>query len=179
VEINADGDKVYMSTSQVNPATTTIKNIEGLNSSVKSKLNDNDICKHYFLNSSIWINTEDYAGNLAQALYLDSMSYHLSNSSPGDLTRGSVSAFNITMETYVQYTFDNIPIHEATVDGLVNCFSCHNSNHGSGPNSPLKISHLFNGYAGSLTGLSKEEVKARHVEVSRANAIKRKLNINR
>lgn len=169
VEINADGDKVYMATSQANPATTTIKNIEGLNTSVKSQLTD--IWKNYFLNSSIWINTEDFVGTPAQANYLDTIGGNLANSNPNDLTRGSVSAFNITMETYVQYSFGGGPIHNATVGGLVNCFSCHNATHSSEPHSPLKISHLFNGYAGRIKGLTKEQVKARHLETFRAKAI--------
>ncbi|MDG1331553.1 MAG: hypothetical protein P8P74_04440 [Crocinitomicaceae bacterium] len=169
VEIDADGNKVFMATSQINPQTTTLDNIEGLNSSVKAQLND--IWKNYFLNGSIWVNTEDFVGTPAQANYLDTVGGSLDSSLPNDLTRGSVSAFNITMETYVQYGFSGGPIHDATVSNLVNCFSCHNATHSHEPHSPLKISHLFNGYTGRLKGMTKQQVKQRHIETFRAKAI--------
>jgi len=175
VEINENEEKVFMATSQKNPKTTTLKNIDGLNKSVKKQLNSKEVWKNYFLNSSIWVNTEDFVGTPAQAKYLDTVGFNLSSSKPNELTRGSVSAFNITMETYVQYGFSGGPIHEATVGNLVNCFSCHNSTHNGEPHSPLKISHLFNGYAGRLKGLTKQQVKQRHIETFRANAILRSI----
>ncbi len=172
VEINAAGQKEYMATSQTN-ALENLQNIQDLNASVKDQLSD--VWRNYFLNGSIWINTEGYEGVEAQAALLDSLSYQLSSSSPGDLTRGSVAAYNITMETYVQFGFGTSNIYSTTVSDLANCFSCHNANY-AGKNSPLKISHLFNGYSGRLEGMSKKEVKETHVQVMRANAILRSIH---
>lgn len=177
VYINEAGEKEYMATSQAN-ALENLQNIQDLNASVKDQLTD--IWSNYFLNGSIWINTEGYVGTEAQAALLDSLDYHLSDVSPGKLPRGSVAAYNITMETYVQFGFGTEHIYSTTVSDLANCFSCHNSNHSlSGEtqvNSPLKISHLFNGYYGRLAGMTKTEVKQRHVQVQRANAILRSIH---
>lgn len=177
VEINEKGEKVYMSTSQKD-AEGNLNNINELNTSVKSQLSD--IWKNYFLNGSLWIDTEGYVGSDAQAKLLDSLNYNLGNASPGNLPRGSVAAYNITMETYVQFGYATPSIHSTTVSNLMNCFACHNSNNSlkgeKQANSPLKISHLFNGYYGRLAGQSKAEVKKKHVEVIRANAILRSMN---
>lgn len=170
VEINEAGDKVFMSTSQSN-AQQNLSNIEDLNKSVKSQLTG--IWKNYFLNSSLWINTEGYDGLPAQAALLDSLGGDLGNSAPGKLPRGSVAAYNITMESYVQVGgFPPAPsIHAAKVSDLANCFYCHSASY-TGAHSPLKISHLFNGYTGRINkGMSKAQVKLQHLEVVRARAI--------
>lgn len=171
VEINEAGEKVYMNTSQED-ALENLQNIQDLNSSVKDQLTD--VWRNYFLNSSIWINTEDYVGIEAQAELLVTLGGNLGDVSPNKLPRGSTAAFNITMETYVQFGYRTEHLYTATVDSLMNCFSCHSASH-SGANSPLKISHLFNGYAGRLAGESKADVKKRHLEITRANAILRRM----
>ena len=162
--------RVYMPTSQASGYQNFI-NIDGLNKSVKNQLND--VWKNYFMNGSLWINTGGYVGTPAQAALLDSLGGDLSNSSPGKLPRGSVAAYNITMESYVQAGFAPTSIHGLAVTDLVNCFTCHNTTSfpSDGFNSPLQISHVFNGYLGNLKGLTKEQVKQRHVEAFRANAI--------
>lgn len=169
VEINEAGKKVFMPTSQAN-AQENLSNIEDLNASVKSQLTD--IWKNYFLNSSLWINTEGYEGTAAQAALLNELGGGLGNSAPGKLPRGSVAAYNITMESYVQVGgFPPAPsIHAAKVSDLANCFYCHSASY-TGANSPLKISHLFNGYSGRIKGMSKSQVKQQHLEVVRAKAI--------
>jgi hypothetical protein len=111
----------------------------------------------------LWINTAGYNSTPAQAALLDSLSYNLSNSSPGDLTRGSTAAYNITMETYVQVGFGPSSIHGNTVDNLVNCFSCHNASNNSAE-SPLFISHVFTGYVQNLQGLNRKQIKDAHVK---------------
>lgn len=162
--------RVYMPTSQAS-GYQNFNNIDGLNKSVKRQLTD--VWKNYFLNGSLWINTGGYVGTPAQAALLDSLGGDLSNSSPGKLPRGSVAAYNITMESYVQAGFGPTSIHGITVDNLVNCFTCHNSTTfpSDGNTSPLQISHVFNGYLGNLKGLTKEQVKANHIQAVRAQAI--------
>ena len=81
------------------------------------------------------------------------------------------------METYVQFGYGTEHLYATTVDSLMNCFSCHSASY-SGANSPLKISHLFDGYASRLKGKPKSEVKREHMEVVRANAILRRIKNN-
>ncbi|PXY46543.1 hypothetical protein [Flavobacterium hydrophilum] len=151
--------QLFMKTSQ--NGSQNLNNIRTINQSVKSQLKG--IWNNYFYNGSIWINTAGYNTTQQQAALLDSLSYDLSNSNPGKLTRGSVAAYNITMETYVQVGFAPKSIHQVTVDSLVNCFSCHNASHRS-KLSPLYISHVFNGYVGSLKGLTRKQIKQESVK---------------
>lgn len=159
--------QVFMSTSQ--PGFENFNNIKIINESVKKQLGG--IWNNYFYNGSIWINTEGYVGTQAQAELLNGLGSGLSNSNPGKLTRGSVAAYNITMETYVQVGFGKpSSIHATTVDNLVNCFSCHNTNHIYNKVtkqvvvSPLNISHVFSGYVQNLGGMNKKEIKQSHVD---------------
>jgi hypothetical protein len=152
--------QLFMETSQ--NGSENLNNIRTINESVKKQLKG--VWNNYFYNGSIWINTEGYVGTPSQAALLDSLSYTLSNSEPKKLTRGSVAAYNITMETYVQVGFGTpSSIHGNTVSNLVNCFSCHNTYSG-GTVSPLFISHVFTGYVQSLQGLNRKEIKQRHVD---------------
>lgn len=151
--------QVYMETSQ--NGSQNFNNIRTLNQSVQQQLTG--VWNNYFENGSLWINTEGYVGTAAQAKLLDSLGFNLSNSEPGKLTRGSVAAYNITMETYVQAGFAPTSIHGVTVSDLANCFSCHTAQHQS-QTSPLYLSHVFNGYLGDLKGLTKQQVKAAHVQ---------------
>lgn len=150
--------QLYMKTSQ--NGSQNFNNIRTINQSVKSQLKG--IWNNYFYNGSIWINTEGYNGTQQQAALLDSLSYNLSNSAPGKLTRGSIAAYNITMETYVQVGFNPSSIHGNTVDNIVNCFSCHNT-YSKKNVSPLFISHVFTGYVQSLQGLNRKQIKQEHV----------------
>jgi hypothetical protein len=152
--------QLYMETSQ--NGSENFNNIRLINESVKKQLKG--VWNNYFYNGSLWINTEGYKDTQAQAALLDSLSYNLSNSEPKKLTRGSVAAYNITMETYVQVGFGKpSSIHGNTVSNLVNCFSCHNTS-SENTVSPLFISHVFTGYVQSLNGLSRKEIKQRHVD---------------
>jgi hypothetical protein len=154
--------QLYMETSQ--NGSENFNNIRTINESVKKQLKG--VWNNYFYNGSIWIDTEGYEGNQAQAALLDSLSYSLSNSEPKKLTRGSVAASNITMETYVQVGFKNpTTIHGTTVSDLANCFSCHSAYFSYNKSvSPLYISHGFKGYLMSLNGLNKKEIKQKHVD---------------
>ena len=122
--------QLYMKTSQ--KGFENFNNIRAINQSVKTQLKD--VWNNYFYNGSLWINTEGYVGSQAQAALLDSLSYNLSNSAPGKLTRGSVGAYNITMETYVQVGF-----------------------------APTSI-HGFTGYVKKLQGLNKKQIEQEHVD---------------
>jgi len=152
--------QLFMKTSQ--NGSENFNNIRTINESVKKQLKG--VWNNYYYNGSLWINTEVYVGTKSQAALLDSLSYKLSNSAPGKLTRGSVAAYNITMETYVQVGFGKpSSIHANTVSNLVNCFSCHNTS-SENTVSPLFISHVFTGYVQSLNGLSRKEIKQKHVK---------------
>lgn len=152
--------QLYMETSQ--NGSENFNNIRTINESVKKQLKG--IWNNYFYNGSLWINTEGYVGTQAQAALLDSLSHNLWRSEPKKLTRGSVAAYNITMETYVQVGFGKpSSIHGNTVSNLVNCFSCHNTS-SEGNLSPLFISHVFTGYVQSLSGLNRKQIKQRHVD---------------
>jgi hypothetical protein len=150
--------QLYMETSQ--NGSQNFNNIRTINQSVKTQLKG--IWNNYFYNGSLWINTAGYNTTQAQAALLDSLSYDLSNSAPGKLTRGSTAAYNITMETYVQVGFNPTSIHANSVDNLVNCFSCHNT-YSNKTVSPLFISHVFTGYVQSLQGLNRKQIKQAHV----------------
>ena len=151
--------QVFMETSQ--DGSQNFNNIRTINESVKSQLSG--IWNEYFYNGSIWIDTEGYEGIDAQAFLLDSLGHNLSNSDTSGFTRGSVAAYNITMETYVQVGFNPTSIHGQTVGDLVNCLSCHSAQKGDNF-SPLYISHVFKGYLGQLNGLNKHEVKNASLE---------------
>jgi hypothetical protein len=153
--------QVYMATSQ--DGSQNFNNIRTLNESVQKQLTG--VWNNYFENGSLWINTAGFEGTAAQAQLLDDLGGGLSDSEPGKLTRGSVAAYNITMETYVQAGFNPSSIHDMTVSGLANCFSCHTAQSPYTKQfSPLYLSHVFNGYLGVLNGLTRAQVKTAHVQ---------------
>jgi hypothetical protein len=164
VEKNAANQKVFMETSQKGPE--NFANISTINESVKKQLGG--VWNNYFYNGSIWINTESAVGTKAQAQLLNKT--NVSDASPGKLVRGSVAAYNITMETYVQVGFSSDGIHETKVNDLVSCFLCHST----GGNSPLHFSHVYQGYLGSLKGLTKRQVKQQHIDKVQATLLERK-----
>ena len=167
VEKNAENKKVFMETSQ--PGLENFANISSINKSVKKQLDG--VWNNYFYNGSIWINTEDAEGTKEQAQLLNSMD--VSDASPGTLVRGSVAAYNITMETYVQVGFSSDGIHKTKVGDLVSCFLCHSTSAGGG-HSPLHFSHVYNGYLGSLKGHSKQKVKQQHIDYVQSKLLKLK-----
>lgn len=165
VEKNAQNQKVFMSTSQDEPE--NIDNMSMINQSVKNQLQG--VWNKYYYNGSIWIDTEGYDTEEQQIALLNSKGGNLwesnpaQGSQPADLTRGSVAAYNITMETYVQVGFSPESIHQTDVNDLVNCFFCHNTA-SNGNKSPLYFSHVFTGYVDHLSGLNKTEIKNKHVK---------------
>ena len=159
--------QVYMETSQ--NGSENFNNIQTLNESVKTQLTD--VWRNYFYNGSLWINTAGYEGIEAQAALLDSLGGNLHNSKKGDLARGSVAAYNITMETYVQVGFSSNGIYETTNSDLVNCFLCHSASH-DGRTTPLNVSHIFTGYVDNLNGLTKKAIKEKHVNLVKAKMLK-------
>ncbi|MFT5822689.1 MAG: hypothetical protein ACI8ZM_003945 [Crocinitomix sp.] len=171
---SANGVQQYMSTCETNPQ-TSYDNIDNLNQSVKGQLTD--IWKHYFLNGSLWINPN--SNELSRQIFiLDSLSFHIGNVDTGQFARGSVSSYNITMETYVQAGFRSQPwtINETTVSDLANCFSCHSA---AGPDgeSPLYISHIFTGYMKTLEGKTRSEIKRDHVDEIRTHFLQRQADL--
>lgn len=146
----------FLSTSQEEPV--NYDNIAAINASVKEQLKD--IWANYFYNGSIWIDTEGYSYPTEQAELLVSLGGSLSNPAPGKLPRGSVAAYNITMETYEQLGFSPTSIHGQNVEGMGNCFSCHSASRGSS----LNISHIFNGAVDFESKLSVTQTKQKHLD---------------
>ena len=120
--IPRQAQNTFLATSQAEPE--NYNNIDAINKNVKSQLKG--IWNNYFYNGSIWINTENYEYPTEQAQLLNTLNDSLSNSAPGKLTRGSVAAYNITMETYEQLGFyPPAHIYQQSVTTMGNCFSCH------------------------------------------------------
>ncbi|PCJ97590.1 MAG: hypothetical protein COA50_03885 [Flavobacteriaceae bacterium] len=150
-------ENAFLATSQ--DGAENFKNMESINNSVGLQLTD--IWNNYFYNGSIWIDTEGYAYPTEQAQLLNSLGSNLGNSAPGELPRGSVAAYNITMETYEQLGFTPPTyIYQQSVATMGNCFSCHSASNGS----PLNISHIFNGAVHHANGHSREETKQMHLD---------------
>lgn len=167
VPVKKNGDQTeYTVTSQ--NGEQNYDNVKALNKSVKEQLKG--IWNNYFYNGSLWVDMENIDTPADQSALLNTLSDSLNLATTGKLLRGSVSAYNITMETYVQAGFGAPSIHGIKVKNYVNCFFCHSANH-VGHDSPLQISHLFNGYVGSLKGKSKAQIKEEHVSRIRAKAI--------
>lgn len=145
----------FLATSQSEPE--NYNNIEEINKNVKSQLTD--VWSNYFYNGSIWIDTEHYSYPTEQAQLLNSLGRSLFKSEPGKLTRGSVAAYNITMETYEQLGFTPpAHIYQQSTATIGNCFSCHNSN-----GSPLNISHIFNGAVDRFNKKTNKQTKQKHL----------------
>ncbi|MBL4670165.1 MAG: hypothetical protein JKY30_13005 [Flavobacteriales bacterium] len=146
----------FLLTSQKEPK--NYNNIDAINISVHEQLTD--VWNNYFYNGSIWIDTEHYNYPTEQATLLISLSDSIGISAPGKLTRGSVSAYNITMETYEQLGFAPTSIHGQNVSNLGNCFSCHTASRGSA----LNISHIFNGAVDTANNISIKQTKQKHLD---------------
>lgn len=170
----APGNK-FLTTSQ--PGKENFDNIEEINADVKSQLKG--VWNNYFYNGSVWVNTATYSYPTEQAQLLvtlgDSLHEALpkTESKPASLLRGSVAAYNITMETYEQLGF-NPPatIGQQSVATMGNCFSCH-----SAGTSALSISHLFHGKVANNNGFTPMETK--HKNLKKIEAFVKKMNVKK
>ncbi len=167
VPVEKNGDKTEFTVTSQN-GKQNHDNVKALNKSVKEQLKG--VWNNYFYNGSLWVDMENINTPAEQTALLNTLSDSLNLATSGKLLRGSVSAYNITMETYVQAGFGASSIHGIKVKNYVNCFFCHSANHNK-HDSPLQISHLFNGYVSSLNGKSKAQIKEEHVSRIRAKAI--------
>lgn len=159
----------YLETSQDGSQSYT--NIDSINIDVQSQLTD--IWKNYFYNGSIWIDTENYSYPTEQAqllIKLTESTNGLSYAAPEQLVKGSVAAYNITMETYEQLGFGPPEyIYEQSTATMGNCFSCHSASYTSKStsitsNSALNISHIFNGATDNANGHSSKKTKQNHLD---------------
>jgi len=146
----------FLVTSQSEPE--NYNNIDSINASVHSQLTD--VWNNYFYNGSIWVNTEGYDYPTQQAQLLDSLGNTLGYAAQDTLLRGSIAAYNITMETYEQLGFSPTSIHGQSVSNLGNCFQCHSASRGSA----LNVSHIFNGAVDNTKGLTRFETKQKHLD---------------
>ncbi len=134
-------------------------NIDGLNTCVAANLDKSDVWRNYFYNGSIWVNM-DGLNDEQQAQLIVSQGSNIGDAQTGGVVRGSLNAFNLTMETYVQTgANDSVNnIHNIGVGDLTNCFSCHtgapfslsfNGKKYKNQTSPLYVSHIFRNYMGT------------------------------
>jgi len=151
-----------MMTSQKEPENYSY--IDSINTCVADSLHDHDVWKNYFYNGSIWINTDRLSAE-QQADTKQTLGYNIHDPSKGSIARGSLAAFNITMETFFQVHTSSI--HDMTVTDLFNCFTCHNSaasivlaTDTIKARSPLYISHIFRSYLSYSSGVSKDKIES-------------------
>ena len=145
-------DSTFMKTSQTNAA-QNFNNIDSLNVCVAAAISGP--WNNYFQNGALWIDTDDLTPQ-QQADTLVYLAGNLKKSEPGDITRGSVNAANLTMETYTQ-TFQHTA-GDIAASNLVNCFTCHNAQAATDTVSPIYISHLFDGYLSTRDGATVDKV---------------------
>lgn len=149
----------FMTASQAEPI--NYNNIRGLNDCEAANIKD--VWQNYFYNGSIWINTDGLTPQ-QQAATIASLGNSLGNASPGSVARGSVAAYNITMETFVQV---DTTMHNMTVTNLTNCLSCHSgaatiklsNTTFKGSKSPLYVSHIFRSYLSKSSGVSTDKIE--------------------
>ena len=154
-------DSVYMKASQSEPL--NYSNIQEINGCVSRHLKD--VWNNYFYNGSIWVNTDGLSTE-KQIELLVTKGGGLGNSDSTGVTRGSVAAFNITMETYVQLGTSSM--HAQKVGSLTNCISCHSAQAKiiisgdtlKNQRSPLYLSHIFRSSLSLDAGVSKPAIKA-------------------
>ena len=148
----------YMNVSQTEPVND--QNIMMLNKCANAGLTD--VWQNYFYNGSIWINTDGLSPQ-AQADTIVALGYNIGNTTPGSIARGSVAAFNITMETF-QQAHQSLTSMDST--SLTNCLSCHGATANIGlngakstqANSPLYLSHIFRTYINGAPNTSKADL---------------------
>lgn len=154
------GNNQFMNTCQAQPENHA--NIDSLNVCVSKSLTG--VWNNYFYNGAIWINTEHIPTLAAQADTLVALGGSLGDASPGHIARGSLAAFNITMETFVQnYTGT---IYNQNVNQLTNCLSCHTAQATikvgdqkfKDQKSPLYLSHLFRSSLSSGSGITSKSI---------------------
>lgn len=156
----------FMITAQSEPL--NYDNITSINSCVKGQLKD--VWNNYYYNGSVWANTDGLTPK-EQADTLVAIGSSLGDAKLGSIARGSLAAFNITLETFVQTNTDSI--HEMNVGGLTNCVSCHNA----APyqlkidsvtymhkRSPMYISHLFRGFVQNQSGSTDDHIERANIK---------------
>lgn len=150
----------FMATCQQQPE--NYDNVDSLNACVARHLSG--IWNNYFYNGAVWINTEHIPTLQEQADTLNALGNTLGQANPGKIARGSLGAFNITMETFVQNYTDTI--YNQNVNQLTNCLSCHTAQATikigdqkfKNQKSPLYLSHLFRSSMSSGSGVTSKSI---------------------
>lgn len=159
----------FMTTTSQADGAENYNNIDMLNNSVHDTISNKglNLWTNYFYNGSIWMNMDGKTHDQQIAAILDPARINdFGDVNSGGPLRGSVNAFNITMETYEQ-TKSKSSIHAMTVDSLMNCLDCHGPSSyleiegQTNAESPLYISHLFMNYMHTKDStLTVEEIRA-------------------
>lgn len=155
---------------------SNLDHIEGLNACVAANLSG--AWKHYFYNGSVWLNT-DGKDRDEQIDFMLAGGDTIGTPAAGTEVRGSLAAFNITMETFDQ-TFGVSEIHSMTDENLTNCMSCHSTSAkiilGTDTfrhqKSLFYFSHLFRSYMSKSSGVSISDIEKLRIQEfieSRAN----------
>jgi hypothetical protein len=160
------GNNFMSGTSQSNATNqSNLNHILDLNQCVVSNLSSSSVWKNYFYNGSIWLNTDGLDHQQQVKMMVDS-GYNIGNSQTGGSTRGSLAAFNITMETFAQ-CFGVNEINKMQASSLTNCLSCHTAKatiklsgttH-NGVTSPLYFSHIYRSLLSKESGLEVSEIE--------------------
>lgn len=161
-----------------------LANILSLNTCAKSSLlAAGDIFGNYSYHGSVWLDTDSLTPS-EQITMMKNEGYNVGSAAAGSHARGSLAAFNITMETFVQ-TSASIPVHEMGVNEVTNCMGCHTTKasvlyqgvkHKS--LSALNFSHLFRSYMGVSGGATIEEVKRLRLQEFQRELVLRSVGTN-
>jgi len=150
---------------------SNLNHITSLNTCVKSNLGTSDIWSNYYYNGSVWLNM-DGLSHKQQVDTVLSFGFSVGVPTTGNLARGSLAAFNITMETYAQ-CFGVQSISGMTAGQLTNCLSCHSAEANikldnktlyKNKKSPLYFSHVFRSYLSKSAGLSIPEIEKLRIQ---------------
>lgn len=133
-------------------------NIVSINDCVHEQLTGG--WNNYFYDGSIWLNMDGLTPD-QQIDTILALGGNIGNVQTDSLVRGSLGVSNITMETFFQFQNNPTHFHSITASNIANCFSCHAA---FSQQSTLQISHIFNGYLGTLNKEDKKAKLMRHKE---------------
>ncbi|MBL6446247.1 hypothetical protein JMN32_08005 [Fulvivirga sp. 29W222] len=143
-------------------------NIVRLNECVSESLSD--VWKNYFYNGSVWINTDGLTHDQQVELMIKAGG-SIGSADSTSSARGSLAAFNITMETFAQ-TFGVSQIHTMDASQVFNCMGCHTTvatvtvgkSTFKNSKSPLYFSHIFRSYLSVSSGVSVDEIEKLRIQ---------------
>jgi len=143
-------------------------NIQRLNTCVSEQLTD--VWKNYFYNGSVWANTDGLSSSQQDSLMI-AEGNSVGSAESGSVARGSLAAYNITMETFAQ-TFGVSQIHSMDASDVFNCMGCHTAEATikigkqtyKNSKSPLYFSHIFRSHMSASSGVEVDDIEALRIK---------------